>query len=159
MKLHLSMRVADLDEAIAFYSGLFGQEPTILRDGYAKWDVTDPAVNFVVQDGAAALGLDHLGIQVDTQEELATLTDRLRGLDRPMLDVEATTCCYAKMDKAWIKGEADEKWEAFLTHSHNEPGFGTDRAHLLDTVAGTEETGTCCGKPKPTASCCAPASS
>lgn len=150
MKLHVSMRVGDLDQAIRFYSGLFGQDPAVLRENYAKWDVADPAVNFVVEAGNANPGLDHVGIQVSDQQELDTLADRMRGMDRPFLDVETTTCCYAKMEKAWIKGEAGEAWEAFLTHSHDETEYGTDRVHLLDG-ADTDE---CCAKPEPSASCC-----
>lgn len=136
MKLHVSMRVEDFDQAIKFYSALFGQEPTIQRGTYAKWDVEDPAVNFVVEGskccGGQEAGLDHLGIQVESSEQLETMAERMRGMDRPFLDVEKTTCCYAKMDKAWIKGEANDKWEAFLTHSHDAEEYGEDRAHLLD---------------------------
>lgn len=152
MKLHVSMRVGDIDSAIGFYSALFGQDPVIVRGDYAKWDVEDPAVNFVVQGGNPEGGLDHVGIQVENAEQLETVAGRLRGAGRPFLDVEATTCCYAKMDKAWIKGDGGEKWEAFLTHSHDEEEYGTDRAHLLDAPEAGEDEG-CCGKPKASACC------
>ena len=136
MKLHVSMRVEDFDQAVKFYSALFGQDPVMQRGTYAKWDVEDPAVNFVVQGSRCCSGqepgLDHLGIQVENSEQLETMAERMRGMDRPFLDVEKTTCCYAKMDKAWIKGEANDKWEAFLTHSHDAEEYGEDRAHLLD---------------------------
>lgn len=141
MKLHLSMRVADLKSAIPFYSALFNQEPSVLRDGYAKWDVSDPAVNFVVEAGGQAGGLDHVGIQVENSDELSEMADRMRGMGRPFLDVEETTCCYAKMEKAWVKGDAGEAWEAFLTHSHDETEYGTDRVHLLDSP----DAPPCCG--------------
>lgn len=132
MKLHVSMKVEDLENAIQFYSALFGQEPTIRKDTYVKWDVDDPAVNFVIESGRGRSGLDHLGIQVETSDQLETMAERIRGMDRPFLDVEKTTCCYAKMEKAWVKGEANDKWEAFLTHSHDAEEYGEDRAHLLD---------------------------
>ena len=132
MKLHVSMRVGDLESAVAFYSTLFNQKPLIQRDGYAKWDVEDPSVNFVVESGHDKGGLDHLGIQVGSREELDPLVDRMRGMDRTFLDTERTTCCFAIMDKAWVKGESGEKWEAFLTHSHDEDEYGKDREHLLD---------------------------
>ncbi len=152
MKLHVSMRVGDIDSAIGFYSALFGQDPVIVRGDYAKWDVADPAVNFVVQGGNPEGGLDHVGIEVESPEQLETVAGRLRGAGRPFLDVEAGTCCYARSDKAWIKGDAGEKWEAFLTHSHDEEEYGTGRAHLLDDVIAGAETG-CCGKPKAEACC------
>ncbi len=135
MKLHVSMKVEDFDKAVKFYSGLFGVEPLVTRENYAKWDVEDPSVNFVVQGAVCcgtAVGLDHLGIEAKTPEELEEVAGRMRAMDRPFLDVEATACCYAKSDKAWIKGEAGDKWETFLTHSHDSEEFGEDRAHLLD---------------------------
>ncbi len=134
MKLHVSMRVENLDTAITFYSALFNQAPLIHKENYAKWDVQDPAVNFVVEAGHKEGGLDHLGIQVASQEELDPLVDRMRGTERPFLDKECTTCCYAKMDKAWVKGVADEKWEAFLTHSHDEDEYGEDREQILNAM-------------------------
>lgn len=134
MKLHVSMKVGDLDNAIEFYSALFNQEPLIKRDNYAKWDVHDPSVNFVVESGHDAGGLDHLGIQVASREELDPLVERMRKTDQPFLDTESTTCCYAKMEKAWVKGVADEKWEAFLTHSHDEEEYGEDREQQLDAM-------------------------
>ncbi|MEM8685762.1 MAG: ArsI/CadI family heavy metal resistance metalloenzyme [Pseudomonadota bacterium] len=139
MKLHVSMRVEDLDKAIGFYSALFGQEPTIQKDNYVKWDVADPAVNFVIESGKGESGLDHLGIQVETSDQLESMAERIRGMDRPFLDVEKTTCCYAKMEKAWVKGEAEDKWEAFLTHSHNEGEYGEDRETQLDDMYGAAE--------------------
>ena len=134
MKLHISMKVENLDNAIRFYTRLFGQEPTIQKDDYVKWDVADPAVNFVVEPGTNASGLDHLGIQVSSSEELEMLADRVRDSEHPFLDIQSTTCCYAKMEKAWVKGVAGEKWETFLTHSHDEQEYGEDREHLLDAM-------------------------
>ena len=132
MKLHVSMKVDDFDRALDFYSALFDRASLIRKDGYAKWDVDDPAVNFVIEQGREKTGLDHLGIQVETSDELDSLAERMRDTGRPFLDVEKTTCCYAKMEKAWVKGEAQEKWEAFLTHSHDEEEYGEDREHRLD---------------------------
>ena len=128
------MKVADFGGALRFYSSLFGQEPLIKKDDYAKWDVEDPAVNFVIETGRCEGGLDHLGIQVESSEELESLADRIRETERPFLDVQKTTCCYAKSEKAWVKGEADEKWEVFLTHSHDLEEYGEDREHLLDSM-------------------------
>ncbi|MEM9139586.1 MAG: ArsI/CadI family heavy metal resistance metalloenzyme [Pseudomonadota bacterium] len=150
MKLHISMRVPELDSAIEFYSALFGQKPAVVREAYAKWDVADPAVNFVVEAGGKAGGLDHVGIQVQDSDELETMAGRMRSMGRPFLDVEETTCCYAKMEKAWVKGEAGEAWEAFLTHSHDEADYGTDRVHLLDG----KDAKPCCGPGAEKDACC-----
>ncbi|MBC6439748.1 MAG: VOC family protein [Rhodospirillales bacterium] len=132
MKLHVSMRVADYEKAVAFYSGLFGQEPSVTRENYAKWDVEDPSVNFVIESERGEPGFDHIGIQVADHDELNTVADRMRAMDRPFLDIEQTTCCFARMEKAWVKGEANDAWETFLTHSHDAEEYGVDRSHLLD---------------------------
>ncbi len=139
MKLHVSIKVENIENAIQFYTRLFNQPPMIIKDDYAKWDVEDPAVNFVIEpvgccNSDGKMGVDHLGIQVTSQDELTTLADRMRGSGQPFLDVEKADCCYASMDKAWVKGSAGEKWEAFLTHSHDNKEYGQDREHLLDTM-------------------------
>ncbi len=127
MKLHVSLKVNDLEEAIVFYSRLFKQDPEIRREGYAKWDVADPAVNFVIESGGGRAGVDHFGIQVESEADLKTLADRVRNSGQPCLDIEPATCCFAKTDKAWVRGMAGERWEVFLTHSQDEQEYGEDR--------------------------------
>ena len=134
MRLHISMQVEEFDKAIRFYSGLFGQAPTVTRDNYAKWDVTDPNVNFVVEALGNEVRVDHLGIQAETKDELTVLAGRMRESGQPFLDVENAQCCYADLDKAWVKGMAGEKWEAFFTHGQSEQEYGEDREHLLDIM-------------------------
>lgn len=141
MKLHVSLRVADLEKAIAFYSTLFGAKPVIVREDYAKWDVDDPSVNFVIESGREGTGFDHLGIQVDNEQQLREVTERMQKSGHAYLDLEQTTCCYALSDKAWVRGAAGEAWEGFLTHRHDRAEYGTDRAHLLK---GAENRGKCC---------------
>ena len=99
MKLHISLRVDDLNASRTFYSQLFDMEPTIERDGYIKWDVEEPSVNFVIESGPGNAGLDHLGIQVESEKDLNNLSSRMRKSGLPYLDVEPTTCCYAKMER------------------------------------------------------------
>lgn len=134
MKLHLSMQVKNFDEAVGFYSALFDQEPTVTRDNYAKWNVENPNVNFVVESLGNDERVDHLGIQVETKDELVGLAKRLEATGFPFLDIEKGTCCYASLEKSWVKGPTGEKWEAFLTHSHEETEYGEDREHLLDLM-------------------------
>ena len=137
MKLHVSMKVNDFQAAVGFYSGLFNQPPVILKDDYAKWDVADPAVNFVVEPGEARL--DHLGIEAETDGELDLLAERIRESGQPFLDVAKAHCCYANSEKAWVKGSAGEKWEAFLTHSHDESEYGEDRGDFLESRPDTAD--------------------
>ena len=91
MKLHVSMKVTDFQRAIGFYSDLFNRPPVVLKDDYAKWDVDDPAVNFVVEPGETRL--DHLGIQVEAASELDALAERIPGSGQPFVDVAKAHCC------------------------------------------------------------------
>ena len=131
MKLHISLKVDDLDRSIQFYSTLFAKSPDIVHEDYAKWDVDDPSVNFVIELGRESVGFDHFGIQAENREQLDNLVARIKESERPQLELEATTCCYARSDKAWVRGTANERWEAFLTHSHDSEEYGEDSAHLL----------------------------
>ncbi len=134
MKLHLSLTVEDFDASVLFYSRFFHQDPKVLRDGYAKWDVEDPSVNFAITQGSGSFGVDHLGIQADSNEELDELAGRVRESGRPYLDVERLDCCHARMDKAWVKGMANEKWEVFLTHRHDLEDYGITQQEALDRL-------------------------
>ena len=115
-RLHVHVGVANLDSSIRFYSTLFGTEPSVTKQDYAKWMLDDPRVNFAISSGNhAAKGIEHLGIQVESGEELTEVYDRLKAADRPVLEEGATTCCYAKSEKNWIADPDGVIWEAFHT--------------------------------------------
>jgi|SRR3954469_14878996 catechol 2,3-dioxygenase-like lactoylglutathione lyase family enzyme len=79
-RLHVHMAVDDLDRAIAFYATLFGVPPTVRRPDYVKWMLDDPPVNFAVsQRDDHKVGIDHLGIQVETDNELREISSRLKS--------------------------------------------------------------------------------
>ena len=101
-RLHLHVSVPDLDQSIRFYATLFGAEPSVTKPDYAKWMLEDPRVNFAISAGRGAKGVEHLGLQVETEGELAEVYDRLTAADRPVLEEGATTCCYARSTKSWI---------------------------------------------------------
>ncbi len=130
-RLHVHVGVADLDRSIAFYSTLFGAEPTMVKDDYAKWMLDDPRVNFAVSAGQHPdKGVQHLGVQVESPEELGEVYGRLRAADRPVLEEGRTTCCYAKSEKSWIADPDGIVWEAFLTDGQatvygDSPALGT----------------------------------
>jgi catechol 2,3-dioxygenase-like lactoylglutathione lyase family enzyme len=114
-RLHVHVGVDDIATSARFYSTLFGSEPTVTRPDYVKWMLDDPRVNFAISTRSGTSGLDHLGIQVETEEELNAVYDRLKQADRPVLDEGATTCCYAKSRKSWITDPQGVSWETFLT--------------------------------------------
>jgi catechol 2,3-dioxygenase-like lactoylglutathione lyase family enzyme len=116
-RLHVHAGVEDLDRSVAFYSTLFGAAPTVLKGDYAKWMLEDPRVNFAISSGNhAAKGIEHLGMQVESADELAEVYGRLEAANRPVLEEGATTCCYAKSEKSWIADPDGIVWEAFFTN-------------------------------------------
>jgi len=124
-RLHLHISVAELEPAIAFYSTLFGSPPSITNDDYAKWLLDDPRVNLAISSRARAVGVDHVGIQVETAGELAEIAGRLKAAGAATFDQAATTCCYAQSDKSWVTDPAGVRWESFFTHGES-TAYGED---------------------------------
>lgn len=139
-RLHVHVGVADLGQSIGFYSTLFDAEPTVSKPDYAKWMLEDPRVNFAISASNVRKGVEHLGIHVDDQVELAEVYGRLKTADRPVVEEGCTTCCYAKSEKSWVSDPDGVLWEAFHT-----TGGSTIYGESADLSAGSEED-TCCGK-------------
>jgi catechol 2,3-dioxygenase-like lactoylglutathione lyase family enzyme len=114
-RLHLHVSVPDLSQSIRFYETLFGAKPSVVKDDYAKWMLDDPRVNFAISQRERAVGVDHVGIQVDSAAELGELAGRLKAAGEKTFDEAATTCCYAKSDKSWVADPAGLRWETFFT--------------------------------------------
>lgn len=115
-RLHVHVAVDNLKTSVGFYSTLFAVQPTVLKGDYAKWMLDDPKVNFAISErGAATSGIDHLGIQVETDGELRELAGRLKEAGENTRDEEAVTCCYAKGNKSWVNDPSGVRWEAFFT--------------------------------------------
>ncbi|HEY3299135.1 MAG TPA: ArsI/CadI family heavy metal resistance metalloenzyme [Methylophilaceae bacterium] len=114
-RMHLHVSVDDLGKSIAFYSTLFGTAPSVEKSDYAKWMLEDPLVNFAISQRGAKVGLDHIGIQVDNDEELGEIRARLEAADMHILTQEGTTCCYAKSDKHWVQDPSGLAWETYHT--------------------------------------------
>lgn len=147
-RLHVHVGVDNLDESIAFYSTLFGTSPSLVKSDYAKWMLEDPRVNFAVSSGRhSGTGLEHLGIQVESRDELAEVYGRLSSAGRPVLEEGATTCCYAKSEKSWIADPDGILWEAFLTH-----GEATIYGDSPELGALSETR--CCDDATPQGQCC-----
>ena len=143
-RLHVSLSVKNLDQSVRFYSTLFGAEPTVRKDDYAKWMLDDPRLNFAIEARSRAPGLDHLGIQVEDADELREVYGRMKAAEAPMLEVGDTTCCYARSEKSWIAAPDGVLWEAFLTKGEATI-YGEDSEHLLrDEADQPRTTKTCC---------------
>jgi catechol 2,3-dioxygenase-like lactoylglutathione lyase family enzyme len=126
-RFHIHLSVQDIAESIRFYSKLFGTAPSVTKDDYAKWMLDDPRINFAISRRGHALGVNHLGFQVDSDAELDRLREQVAQADISALDEKGANCCYARSNKYWIEDPQGIPWETF--HSLNEiPIYGEDRA-------------------------------
>ena len=114
-RMHVHVAVENIPNAIGFYSALFAAKPAVVRADYAKWMLDDPRVNFAISTRGKQPGLDHLGIQVENQDELQEAYGRLRKAGGKIIEQGQTTCCYAKSEKSWIDDPAGISWETFFT--------------------------------------------
>ncbi len=142
-RFHVHVAVDDLDKSVRFYKTLFGVEPTVSKDDYAKWMLDDPRVNFAVSRRGDTPGVNHLGIQVESDEELQEMREKLAHANRPVVEQEEASCCYAESNKHWVQDPQGIAWETFHTLS-SIPVFGEDTRTSLGRI------------PVKAAACCVP---
>jgi len=146
-RLHVHVAVDDLAVSRAFYSTLFGAEPGVVESDYAKWMLDDPRVNFAISQRGRAGGVDHLGIQVETSEELAEIAARLKAAEQTTITETNTACCYARSDKEWAIDPQGIRWESFLTHGQITT-YGEGSQFDVAPVAPEPGASACCGAAK-----------
>ena len=140
-RFHVHAHVRELEQSIAFYSKLFGAPPTRVESDYAKWMLDDPRLNFAISTRGGKLGVDHLGLQTDSEGELVELKERARAADLTMLDEGETSCCYARSDKYWLTDPQGIAWEQFHTLA-NIPTFS-------ETEPQAQPASACCAATAP----------
>jgi hypothetical protein len=153
-RLHVHVSVDNLTDSIKFYSGMFASEPTVVKPEYAKWILDDPRVNFAISQRGLAAGVNHLGIQVESSDELKEMEGRLKTLQKPLVTQENASCCYAKSDKYWVEDPSGIAWETYHTLD-NIPVYGADTM----SADGANEAAACCiplAKTENKSSCCVP---
>ena len=155
-RMHVHVSVQDIKHSIGFYSALFAAPPAVVKPDYAKWMLDDPRVNFAISTRGRQPGLDHLGIQVESRDELQEVYARLRAAGGDLIEQGQTACCYAKSEKSWIDDPAGIAWETFhTTGDSTDYGDGTGEraarvAHEKSCCAPTVEpvepakASTCC---------------
>lgn len=141
-RFHVHVAVEDLAASVRFYSTLFATQPAVLKSDYAKWMLEDPRLNFAISQRGGAVGIEHVGIQVEDHAELQEAYARLKRAEGPVLDEGSTTCCYAQSEKSWIRDPQGVLWETFLTTGES-------------AVYGREAPAD--GGPATQSACCAPA--
>jgi catechol 2,3-dioxygenase-like lactoylglutathione lyase family enzyme len=155
-RMHVHVAVPDIEKSIGFYSALFDAKPTVVKPDYAKWMLEDPRVNFAISTRGREPGLDHLGIQVESQNELHDVYARLSRADGDVFEQGETSCCYAKSEKSWIDDPAGISWETFHTTGEN-TDYGDGSREQSARVAHAKA---CCGPqsaavPADAKTCCA----
>ena len=115
-RFHVNVSVADLSKSVRFYETLFGEAPTVTKPDYAKWMLVDPRINFSIIESTQSHGINHVGIQVDSKDELAEIQGRLDAAEEKTFSQPETQCCYATSSKTWARDPDDVKWETFVTH-------------------------------------------
>jgi predicted enzyme related to lactoylglutathione lyase len=148
-RLHVHVAVDDLTASIKFYSALFAAAPSVVKPDYAKWMLDDPRANFAISARGRAAGLDHLGIQVESKDELQEVYARLHQAGGQVVEQGQTNCCYSRSEKSWIDDPAGIAWETFLTFGETTDygdGSGEREARIAKAINDTK-------------SCCAPETS
>ena len=149
-RVQLALNVSDLNEAIAFYSKLFGSAPAKVQSGYANFAIADPPLKLVLIEqlevrGAGVIGaLNHLGVEVATPGEVSDATNRLSaeglGTDQQL----ATTCCYAVQDKVWVEDPDHTPWEIYTVLADVPAGSARDTDGTCCLTADVAFPGSCC---------------
>ncbi|GHF27626.1 glyoxalase [Streptomyces mashuensis] len=136
-RVQLALNVADLEASVTFYSKLFGVAPAKRRPGYANFAVAEPPLKLVLIEGEAGQDtrLDHLGVEVESTDEVTAATERLKAASLATFEENDTSCCYALQDKVWVHGPGREPWEVYVVKAD------TDAPGKIADITTAE----CCG--------------
>jgi lactoylglutathione lyase len=142
-RFHVHVSVRNLEESIRFYSLLFAAQPSVQQADYAKWMLEDPRVNFAISTRRQPEGVNHLGFQVDTDDELRNLHAQLRAADALLTEENDQACCYARADKYWVTDPNGIAWETFYTLG-SIPVYGEDTPVFNHGTSVVPVKSTCC---------------
>jgi lactoylglutathione lyase len=155
-RVQLALNVNDIDEAVSFYTKLFGTGPAKRKPGYANFAITEPPLKLVLLENPGQGGtLNHLGVEVDDAGAVDAEQSRLAEAGLASVDERDTTCCYARQDKFWVTGPpGGERWEIYTVLADSATFWGQDDEQRSDAVQA-ELDGTpagqatqCCGGPQ-----------
>ncbi|MFJ9411174.1 ArsI/CadI family heavy metal resistance metalloenzyme [Streptomyces sp. NPDC101393] len=152
-RIQLALNVANLEGSVEFYSKLFGVEPAKRRPGYANFAITQPPLKLVLIEGEAdqETRLDHLGVEVDTTDQVAAAISRLKDAGLATFEENDTSCCYALQDKVWVHGPGKEPWEVYVVKADADQ-LGKSDVRNGDTCCRSEPPA---DEPAPAAAGCA----
>ncbi|MEP6900664.1 MAG: ArsI/CadI family heavy metal resistance metalloenzyme [Actinomycetota bacterium] len=149
MKTHLSINISNLEKSIDFYKKMFGVNPIKVRTDYAKFDIANPPLNFTMNQRGFEHGgsLSHLGLQVESTEEVLQMGKRWQENGLMPLDEMKTDCCYALQDKIWVQDPDGNRWEVFTVLENTggkENAASVCCAPVAETVSISRSTKTGC---------------
>lgn len=147
-RVQLALNVSDVDEAVAFYSRLFGAEPAKRMPGYANFAIADPPLKLVLIEAAEGGSLNHLGVETESADEVVAAEARLSGEGLATTGVDDTVCCYATKTETWVTDPDGATWEWYVKTG--------DAEQMANQVLPEGDTATCCA-PAATAAPAAPA--
>ena len=137
MRLQLALNVSDLDEAIDFYTRMFGVEPAKTKPGYANFAIADPPLKLVLFEGQGDGGtINHLGVETETPDEVVAAESRLTDTGLETTGVDDTQCCYANKTETWLAGPDGARWEWYVKTGDSE--------QFANLVVSSTGGGTCC---------------
>ena len=150
-RVQLALNVDDVDEAVTFYSKLFGTQPAKRRPGYANFAITEPPLKLVLIENPGHGGsLNHLGVEVESTEKVDAEQTRLADAGLTSIDKRDSTCCYAVQDKFWVEGSPNgEQWEVYTVLADSQT-YGVDDSPTCCTDSVTPQD----GESAPTAAAC-----
>ena len=160
-RVQLALNVNDIEEAVSFYTKLFGTEPAKRRPGYANFAIAEPPLKLVLLENPGQGGtLNHLGVEVADTGAVEAEQARLAEAGLAAIEERDTTCCYARQDKFWVTGApGGERWEIYTVLADSQTFWGQDGSQswdaasaALDEAAGAPVSGQdaqCCGGPRP----------
>jgi catechol 2,3-dioxygenase-like lactoylglutathione lyase family enzyme len=150
-RFHVHIAVASIEQSVNFYTKLFGQQPSIEQSDYAKWMLEDPRINFAIShrpDQQSMPGLSHLGMQVDSREELEQMANRIERAGLPLNALGDNNCCYSASAKGWAFDPQGIAWESFVTFGASTV-YGQEQARPAQANAS-------CSQVTDASSCCVP---
>ena len=143
-RFHVNVAVESIDDSVDFYNKLFKQKPSVIKHNYAKWELSEPAVNFSIVDGDGTYGVDHLGIQYDSQEGVDDAIEVLKNSDYEYEVQASIECCYAKSSKVWTKDPQSVRWEQFVTSGSSEKFSGNNEDNKEKSQLKVTQSDQCC---------------
>ena len=148
MRMQLALNVADLDEAIDFYTKMFATEPYKVKPGYANWEIANPPLKLVVfeRPDAQPGSINHLGVETESADEVVAAEARVTAAGLSTSGIDDTICCFAEKVETWVQGPEGHRWEWYVKQADHDTQLenvvlssGAPSAH-----AGACGPGDCC---------------